>query len=257
VYQEKLACVRTAVDTWLHNSQAAVAERAQGGGGEPPCGGPSQLLQTRFGGGGDGGPVQLGRLQRPVDREQAKGAGCALAAVVAQACLPERGPCFGPPPSTAHDAPCGGWGADQTQPRHQQSLGRDAISQDGAELRLPVIELPEAGRTSGPNGVPVDGAAAPAACSSQYGPGMDALRAAAAAAAAAEAAVVASAPTPCCASPRAGAWGQGRPRMRRGDSLFAHLPAWRRGPARWWHQWQLFRAFVDENPDYADSVAHM
>jgi hypothetical protein len=44
--------------------------------------------------------------------------------------------------------------------------------------------------------------------------------------------------------------------MRRGDSLFNHLPAWRRVPAQWRHRWQLFNAFVDENPDYADSVAH-
>jgi hypothetical protein len=45
-----------------------------------------------------------------------------------------------------------------------------------------------------------------------------------------------------------------RPRVS--NSKFAHLPVWRRLPARWAHHWRVFRQQVDEDPEYADAVAH-
>jgi hypothetical protein len=45
-------------------------------------------------------------------------------------------------------------------------------------------------------------------------------------------------------------------RPERGER-FDHLPCWRRWPARLTNRWRLFRQHVDEDPAYADSVAHM
>jgi len=43
---------------------------------------------------------------------------------------------------------------------------------------------------------------------------------------------------------------------QRSDPRFLHLPWWQRHQARLKHHWRVFRQQVDEDPEYADAVAH-
>jgi len=47
-----------------------------------------------------------------------------------------------------------------------------------------------------------------------------------------------------------------RPPIKRVDSRFLHLPWWQRNQARLKHHWRVFRQQVNEDPAYADTVAH-
>jgi hypothetical protein len=222
-YQDKLEAVRTAVDAWMQRSQAAAGAGAGGAAAGPGALSPRLAVMT-----------ESMEEERRAERDMVAAA-AALAAP-----------------------------------------GGDPSGRAGADLRILVDKLTAAGRGAGDGegagggGAGAgggEGAARPMASKQ----GINVLRAAAAAIQAAGP----LAPNDDEGAPNSVGGGGARIRnaprfnfsLRRGlaaprppvsrqDSNFAHLPVWRRLPARWAHHWRVFRQQVDEDPEYADAVAH-
>jgi len=246
-YHEKLEAVRTAVDAWLQCSQEAARKRS---------------LEAGGGGGAGGG---AGEPEQP----------CRMAALEAEALARAQQAAK----SLQEDTSMPDWTAPQQQPMDGSTGPSEALPRPAGgvsknkELRLIVNQLiagrgNEASRLTEARG---------SALSSEQS--ITVLRAAIEAVEAAgdepRAGNGVDGETPCDGSTRRGVsfsprqrrqsgaatpgrFGGGSRRLpiKRSDSKFLHLPWWQRNQARLKHHWRVFRQQVDEDPEYADAVAH-